>query len=222
MHPKTSKRKAVLALTCQELLCRGLNPVLDLTTTALQRPVPPLEVRVTAGGRSFVEREVFWSELGVHGGSKGEGVPGDGVGSEPTAGAGGAHPSIMWRASHWQHHQPYVGCTVDGSQGPQTHLTSRNIYYRWQLCSWRAFSVGRGQHCFRRRCLNTEEKRRMNEMTQWQAVSLPVKMPEAARRCPWARRLKPLCHSVTRIYLTPLQAKANINYQNSFWAWFGG
>lgn len=59
MHPKTSKRKTVLAPTCQELLCRGLNPVLDLTTTALQRPVLPLEVRVTAGGWSFVEREVF-------------------------------------------------------------------------------------------------------------------------------------------------------------------
>lgn len=79
-HPKTRKRKAVLAPGCQRLLGRGSKPVPGLTTTALQRLVPPHEVRAMAGVQSSVERkrgEGVWSELGVHGGSKAEGMPED-------------------------------------------------------------------------------------------------------------------------------------------------
>ena len=125
--------------------------------------------------------------------------------------------------SHWQLHQPHVGCMVSGSQGTQTQLTNRDNYEGWQLGCWHAFTVGRGQHYFRRRRdLHTDRNTRMNETNQWQAVSLLVKMPEAAGVDPWARRLRPLCHWVISIYLGPLQAKANITPQNSFEAQFGG
>jgi len=86
--------------------------VLDLTTTALQRPVPPQEVRVRAGARFTMERkreEGVWSELRVHGGCKGEGVPGGRVGREPMGTGGGSvqaveasaigsFTSLMWAA----------------------------------------------------------------------------------------------------------------------------
>lgn len=76
---------------------RSLNPVLGLTTTALQRPVPRQEVRVTTGAQSSMERkreEGVWSELSVRGGSKEEEVPGDRVLSEPT-GTGTFRPSTV-------------------------------------------------------------------------------------------------------------------------------
>lgn len=38
----------------------------------------------------------------------------------------------------------------------------------------------------------------MNEMIQWQAVSLLVKMLEAVRGCPWTRTLRPLCYQNIR------------------------
>lgn len=61
---KNSERKAVLSPGWQGLLCRGLNPVLDLTTSALQRRVPPQEARVMAGAlQRRREREVLGLNL---------------------------------------------------------------------------------------------------------------------------------------------------------------
>lgn len=71
-----------------------------------------------------------WSELDMHGGSKGEGVPGDGVGSEPTGTGRGGLIQTLCEEPAIGSVTSLMGCTVDGSRGPQTHLTSRNIYYR--------------------------------------------------------------------------------------------
>lgn len=69
----------------------------------------------------------------------------------------------------------------------------------------------------RRRDLNTEGKK-MNEINQCRAVSLLVKMLEAAR----VSLDRDTQISVLPAYVSPLQAKTNITLQNSFWAWFGG
>lgn len=75
--------------------------------------------------------EGVWSQLGVLGGRKGEGVSGDWVGSEPT-GTGGGFIQALYGESAIGNATRLVCCMVDGSQGPQTHLKRKDGYYTWQ------------------------------------------------------------------------------------------